>query len=62
MDITFSVTLYGDGNAIWTGYEMNKIMRLPGVRQYRTWEIEIRSNQSITALVLAYSPTEIAEG
>ena len=62
VDITFSVTLYGDGNAIWTGYEMNKIMRLPGVRQYRTWEIEIRSNQSITALVLAYSPTEIAEG
>lgn len=62
VDITFSVTLYGDGNPVWTGYEMNKIMRLPGVRQYRTWEIEVRSNQSITAIILAYAPSEIAEG
>jgi len=37
-------------------------MRLPGVRQYRTWEIEVRSNQSITAIILAYAPSEIAEG
>lgn len=62
VDITFSVTLYGDGKPIWTGYQMNKIMRLPGVRQYRTFEIEVRSNQSITAIVMAYSPAEIAEG
>lgn len=61
-DVTFSATLYGDGQAIWTGYDLNRIMRLPGEKQYRTWEIEIRSNQSITGLVLAYSPTEIAMG
>lgn len=61
IDITFSVTLYGDGEPIWTGYDLNKVMRLPGKKRYTTWEIEFRSNQSITGVVLAYSPTEIAE-
>lgn len=61
MEPSFEVLVYGDSNLVFTGKKLNVIDRLPAKQQYRTWEIEIRSNQSITGVSLAYSPSEIAE-
>lgn len=58
---SFEVSVYGDGNLVFSGQKLNTIMRMPARQQYRTWEIEVRSNQSITGITMAYSPTEIAE-
>lgn len=61
LEPSFEVRVYGDGNLVFTGLQLNSIMRMPARQQYRTWEIEIRSNQSITGVTMAYSPSEIAE-
>lgn len=61
MEPSFQVNVYGDGNLVFSGQKLNQIMRMPARQQYRTWEIEVKSNQSITGISMAYSPTEIAE-
>jgi hypothetical protein len=61
LEPTFEVSIYGDGKLVFSGQKLNAIMRIPAKRLYRTWEIEVKSNQSITGISLAYSPSEIAE-
>ncbi len=56
----FEVRVYGDGKLVFTGSRLNRIMRMPARNQYRTWEIEVRANQGITGITMAYSPEEIA--
>lgn len=58
----FSVTIYADGKKVMTHYEMNKILRLPSKSLATQWEIEVRGNQQVAAITLAYSPEEIAGG
>ena len=59
---TFSVSIIADGKLITTIYHMNVPVPLPSGFTAKTWEIEIRGNQMVTGIILAYSPTEIAEG
>lgn len=61
-DPSFSVTIIADGKAVTTIYHMNVPVPLPSGFTARTWEIEIRGNQMVTGIVLAATPTEIAEG
>lgn len=57
----FSVTVIADGKPISTIYHMNVPVPLPSGFTAKTWEIEVRGNQMVTGIVLAYSPTQIAE-
>ena len=50
------------GVAVATVYYMNEPIPLPSGFVAKTWEIEIRGNQMVTGIVLAYTPTQIAEG
>lgn len=59
---TFSVTVIADGKPVITVYHMNVPIPLPSGFTAKTWEIEIRGNQMVTGIVLAYTATEIAEG
>ncbi len=59
---SFSVSIYADGRYITTVYHMNVPIPLPAGFTARTWEIEVRGNQMVTGIVLAATPTEIAEG
>ena len=59
---SFSVTVYADGKFITTIYHMNVPVPLPSGFTARTWELEVRGNQMVTGIVLAATPTEIAEG
>ncbi|AEY69610.1 hypothetical protein PEp14_00021 [Erwinia phage PEp14] len=59
---TFSATVYADGRAVATIYHLNRVLPLPGGYMARQWEIEIRGNQMVTGIAIAYSATEIAEG
>lgn len=61
-EAAFSVTIIADGKPVATIYHMNVPVPLPSGFTARTWEIEVRGNQMITGLILAYTPTEIAEG
>lgn len=58
---SFSVTVIADGRPVATVYHMNVPVPLPSGFMARTWELEIRGNQMVTGLVLAYTPTEMAE-
>ena len=59
---SFSVTIIADDKPVATIYHMNEPVPLPSGFTARTWEIEVRGNQMVTGIVLAYTPTEIAEG
>jgi len=59
---SFACTIYADGVAVATVYHMNEPIPLPSGFVAKTWEIEIRGNQMVTGIVLAYTPTQIAEG
>lgn len=59
---TFSATVYGDGRPVATIYHLNKVIPLPAGFMARQWEIEIRGNQMVTGIAIAYSATEMAEG
>lgn len=59
---SFSVTIIADGKPVTTIYHMNVPVPLPSGFTALTWEIEIRGNQMVTGIVLAATPTEIAEG
>lgn len=61
-DPSFSVSIIADGKVVTTIYHMNVPVPVPSGFTARTWEIEVRGNQMITGIVLAYSPTQIAEG
>lgn len=61
-DPSFSVTVIADGKVVATIYHMNVPVPLPSGFTAKTWEIEVRGNQMVTGVVLAYSPTQIAEG
>lgn len=61
-DPTFSVTVIADGQPVATIYHMNEPVPLPAGFTAKNWEIEVRGNQMVTGIVMAYSPTEIAEG
>lgn len=61
-DPSFSVTIIADGKPITTIYHMNVPVPLPSGFTAKTWEIEVRGNQMVTGIVLAYSPTQMAEG
>lgn len=61
-DPSIAATIYADGRYITTIYHMNVPVPLPSGFSARTWEIEIRGNQMVTGIVLAATPTEIAEG
>lgn len=59
---SFSVSIIADGRVVATIYHMNVPVPLPSGFTAKTWEIEVRGNQMVTGIVLAYSPTQIAEG
>lgn len=59
---TFSVTVIADGKPVATVYHLNVPVPLPSGFLAKTWEIEIRGNQTVTGIVLASSPTQMAEG
>lgn len=59
---SFSVTIIADGKPVVTIYHMNHPVPLPSGFTAKTWEIEVRGNQMVTGIVLAYTPTEIAGG
>lgn len=61
-DASFSVTVIADGRPVATIYHMNVPVPLPSGFTAKAWEIEIRGNQMVTGIVLAYTPTSIAEG
>lgn len=61
-DPSFSVAIIADGRVVATIYHMNVPVPLPSGFTAKTWEIEVRGNQMVTGIVLAYSPTQIAEG
>lgn len=60
-DPIFSVTIIADGRPISTIYHLNVPIPLPSGFTAKTWEIEVRGNQMVTGIVLAYSPSQIAE-
>lgn len=57
----FMATVYADGVAIATVTVMNEPARLPSGFLAKTWEIELRGNQMVTAVSLALSPSELAQ-
>jgi hypothetical protein len=59
---SFSVAVYADDQLITTVFHMNTPIPLPSGFTARTWEVEVRGNQMVTAIVLAYTPMDIAEG
>ena len=59
---SFSVSIIADGQVVATIYHMNVPVPLPSGFTAKTWEVEVRGNQMVTGIVLAYSPTQIAEG
>lgn len=59
---TLGVTIFADGKAVDFVTRTNEIVRLKSGFQARTWEIEVRGNVQVTAIVLANTPDEIAEG
>ena len=59
---SFSVAVIADGKVVATIYHTNVPVPLPSGFTAKTWEIEVRGNQMVTGIVLAYSPTQIAEG
>lgn len=59
---TLGVTIFADGKAVDFISRTNEIMRLKSGFQARTWEIEVRGNVQVTAIVLANTPEEIAGG
>lgn len=61
-DPRFSISIYADGKLRATIYELNKVERLPAGFLATTWEIEVRGNQQVTGITLAFSPEEIAGG
>lgn len=59
---TLGVTIFADGKAVDYVTRTNEIVRLKSGFQARTWEIEVRGNVQVTAITLANTPDEIAEG
>ena len=59
---TLGVTIFADGKAVDFVTRTNEIVRLKSGFQARSWEIEVRGNVQVTAIVLANTPDEIAEG
>lgn len=62
LDATIGVTIYADGKAVDYVNRTNEIVRLKAGFQARTWEIEVRGNIQVTAIILANVPDEITEG
>ncbi|MCE7797853.1 hypothetical protein LWE61_14975 [Sphingobium sufflavum] len=58
----FLVTVYADGKPVADIVDMNLTCRLPGGFLARTWEVEVRGNQLVTAISIGASPSELAAG
>lgn len=56
------VTIIADGKEVAYVNRINEICRLPSGFLARSWEILVRGNIQVTGIVLANTPTEIAEG
>lgn len=55
------VTVYADGVAVATIYDINRPVRLPGGFQARTWEFEVRGNLQVQGVALGFSPEELTQ-
>ncbi|NTE96680.1 hypothetical protein [Agrobacterium tumefaciens] len=58
---TVGVTVIADGKEVGFVSEANDVARLPSGFLSKVWEIAVRGNTQVTALVLASTPTDIAE-
>lgn len=59
---SLAVSVFADGRLAFTTSKLNKVIRLPGGFQARTWEIEVRGNIQISQITMATSASEMAEG
>lgn len=56
------VTIIADGREVAYTTTLNEIARLPSGFLAKTWEILVRGNVQVTGIILANTPTDIAEG
>lgn len=59
---TIGVTVIADGKEVGFVSTMNDVARLPSGFLSKTWELMIRGNAQVTGIIMASTPTEIAEG
>ncbi|MED5545705.1 MAG: hypothetical protein VYD90_10685 [Pseudomonadota bacterium] len=57
---SFGATVYADGRPVAQVATLNEPVRLPSGFLALTWEVEVRGNQSITAISLGAAPSELA--
>ena len=58
----FEATAYADNVAVRTFSDLNAVARLPGGFLARTWEIEVRGRRQISAIHMAWTPSEFYVG
>lgn len=58
----FEATAYADGVAVRTFADLNVVTRLPGGFLARTWEIEVKGRRQVSAIHMAWSPSEFYVG
>lgn len=59
---TMGLTVIADGREVAYVSTLNDVARLPSGFLAKTWEIAVRGNVQVTGIILASTPTEIAEG
>lgn len=60
-EVFFMATVYADGVRVTDIYDLNKVVRLPAGFMAKTWEIEVRGNQMVTAISLGMTPSDLAQ-
>ena len=58
----FMATVYADGVRVADIFDLNKVVRLPAGFMAKTWEIEVRGNQMITAISIGMTPSDLGQG
>ncbi|KFD27071.1 hypothetical protein [Sphingobium yanoikuyae] len=58
--LSFTARIIADGRQVASVQTVNQVARLPSGFLARNWEIEVESNAKVTALALAFSPTELS--
>lgn len=61
-EVFFMATVYADGVRVADIYDLNKVVRLPAGFMAKTWEIEVRGNQMVTAISLGMTPSDLGQG
>lgn len=60
-DPFFEMDIFADRRRVATIKHMNRVIPLPSGFTAKTWEVEVRSNQMITGIIIAYNATQISE-